>query len=81
MAELSAEEFRALMEHARVGHTEIVLEAVDRDRGLLARANQYGERLLYRAAWWGRADLVGELLDRGADIHARDNHGYDALIV
>ena len=42
MAELSEEEFRKLMHHARNGHTEIVLEAVDRDRGLLARADQYG---------------------------------------
>ena len=80
MAELSEEEFRALMYHARDGHTEIVLEAVDRDRGLLARANQDGERLLDLAAFYGRADLVGELLDRGADIHARDNHGRDALM-
>ena len=80
MAELSEEEFDALMDHAENGHTEIVLEAVDRDRGLLARADQYGWRLLDRAAVRGRADQVGELLDRGADIHARDNAGYDALM-
>ena len=67
-AELSEEEFDELMVHVRDGHTEVVLEAVDRDRGLLARADQHGERLLDRAAFWGRADLVGELLDRGADI-------------
>ena len=30
MAELSEEEFDGLMRHARDGHTEIVLEAVDR---------------------------------------------------
>ena len=81
MAELSTEEFMELIHHVYLGHTEIVLEAVDRDRGLLARANQYGWRLLGRAARWGRADLVGELLDRGADIHARDNDGYDALMI
>ena len=81
MAELSEEEFEELLDHAREGHTEIVLEAVDRDRGLLARATQNGRRLLDWAVMCGRADLVGELLDRGADIHARDNHGYDALIV
>jgi len=80
MAELSAEEFDDLMDHAINGHTEIVLEAVDRDRGLLARANQNGDRLLHRAAYYGRSDLVGELLDRGADIHARNNHGRDALM-
>ena len=80
MAELSAQEFRQLLRHAEDGHTEIVLEAVDRDRGLLARAGQYGGRLLHRAACNGRADLVGELLDRGADIHARDNGGRDALM-
>jgi len=80
MAELSEEEFYELMDQAREGHTEVVLEAVDRDRGLLARANQNGGRLLHRAAYRGRADLVGELLDRGADIHARDNHGWDALM-
>ena len=49
MAELSEEEFRELLNHARAGHTEIVLEAVDRDRGLLARANQDGVRLLHPA--------------------------------
>ena len=80
MAELSEEEFEELMDHAIDGHTEIVLEAVDRDRGLLARADQDGMRLLDRAACCGRADLVGELLDRGADIHARDNNGRDALM-
>ena len=80
MAELSAQEFEELIDHVVHGHTEIVLEAVDRDRGLLARANQNGERLLDQAACYGRADLVGELLDRGADIHARDNDGYDALM-
>jgi ankyrin repeat protein len=67
--------FDELMDHARDGHTEIVLEAVDRDRGLLARADQNGGRLLDQAACCGRADLVGALLDRGADIHARDNDG------
>jgi len=80
MAELSDEEFEELMQHAGAGQTEIVLEAVDTDRGLLARANQHGFRLLHYAAWYGRSDLVGELLDRGADIHARDNIGYDALM-
>lgn len=80
MAELSAQEFHELMQHARDGHTEIVLEAVDRDRGLLARADRDGERLLELAAYNGRADLVGALLDRGADIHARDNDGWDALM-
>ena len=81
MAELSDEEFYELLGHALDGHTEIVLEAVDRDRGLLARANQHGWRLLHYAAWYGRADLVGGLLDRGADIHARDNHGRDVLMI
>ena len=81
MAELSVQEFEELMQHVRDGHTEIVLEAVDRDRGLLARANQHGRRLLDRAAMYGRADLVVALLDRGADIHARDNVGDDALMV
>jgi len=81
MAELSAQEFQELMLHARDGHTEIVLEAVDRDRGLLARADQDGWRLLHYAAWYGRSDLVGELLERGADIHARSNNGSDALML
>jgi len=36
--------------------------------------------LLHYAAYYGRLDLVGELLDRGADIHARDIHGHDALM-
>ena len=80
MAELSEQEFEELMGHAEDGHTEIVLEAVDRDRGLLARANQCGERLLEYAAYRGRVDLVGALLDRGADIHARNNYAEDALM-
>jgi len=80
MAELSDEEFDELLGHARDGHTEIVLEAVDRDRGLLARADQHGMRLLHFAAYRRRSDLVGELLDRGADIHARSNNGSDALM-
>ena len=50
MAELSEEEFEELIDHAHAGHTEIVLEAVDRDRGLLTRADQSGWRLLHRTA-------------------------------
>ena len=50
MAELSAQEFEELIEHAIDGHTDIVLVAVDRDRDLLARANQSGQRLLDQAA-------------------------------
>jgi hypothetical protein len=46
MAELSEEVFDELMQHACDGHTEIVLEAVDRDRGLLARATQSPHKLL-----------------------------------
>ena len=80
MAELSAQEFDEIMVHVRRGQTEIVLEAVDRDRDLLARENQRGWRLLHQAAFNERADLVGELLDRGADIHARNIHGWDALM-
>jgi len=44
--ELGDEEFRYLMDHAREGRTETVLEGVDRDRGLLARATQSPHKLL-----------------------------------
>ena len=70
MTELSELEFEKLQDHIRDGHTEIVLQAMDRNRDLLARADELGWTLVHSAGYFGRLDLFGELSDRGADIHA-----------
>ncbi len=38
-----------------------------------------GRTLLIEAAWWGHADIVQFLIDKGADINATDTHGYTAV--
>ncbi|KAG6991162.1 hypothetical protein G7Y79_00056g090430 [Physcia stellaris] len=68
---------------------KLLLEAIKRDdldivellleRGAYLLGNPYGETSLHVAAKYGSADVVKRLLDRGADIMARNSSGYTPL--
>ena len=72
--------FDNLLEQARRGETAAVLAAVAGDQALLHRTDQLGCRLLHRACSCGdHLELVQGLVEAGSDLHAKDNHGQDAL--
>ena len=54
----------------------------DNDEGLVNwRPEEYkGMTLLHFSAFNGKASYVSALLDRGADIHAKNNHGWASLM-
>jgi ankyrin repeat protein len=57
-----------------------VLAAVDLDVGLVNRVGQLGYTLLLRASAGGHVNLIQGLLERKADIHARDTDGWDSVM-
>ena len=77
---MNDEDFERLLWRARRGDTVDVLAAVDLDVGLVNRVSQGGFTLLLRASFSGQVDLIQGLLERKADIHARDANGWDSVI-
>ena len=85
---MNDQEFNHLMDRAHEGETEAVLAAVDAEPGLVTRGavgNSWirGLTLLHVAGAFGHDDLARGLLDRGADVNAKDTAagvGRDALI-
>ena len=73
------EQFDQLLERADVGDTAAVLAALDQDPSLVNRAGFNGWTLLMRAGIEGFGDLVEELLERGANVHAFHMNGWAAL--
>jgi len=73
--------FDGLLGRAHNGHTVDVLTTVDLDVGLVNRVGQYGWTLLIRASLGGHVDLIQGLLERKADIHARDAGGLDSAMM
>ena len=81
-ADMSEEEFRRLCEKASEGKTAEVLAAVGQDRRLATRADGIGRTLLIYTCC-GSLDnpqLAQGILQRGANVHARDSRGWDALM-
>ena len=72
--------FNDLLWRARGGHTVEVLAAVDLDVGLVNRIGQFGYTLLIKASIGGHVDLIQGLLERKADIHARNAGGWDSVM-
>ena len=81
-AEVSEAEFDRLCIKARARKTAEVLAAVDQDRRLATRANGSGWTLLIHACRGphDNPQLAQGLLERGANVHARSNSGWDALM-
>ena len=70
--------FQALLQQASRGETAAVLAAVDQDKRLATRASGVGTTLLHYSCSGGHVELSGALLERGADVHAKDPEGRDA---
>ena len=81
-AGMSDEEFRGLLTNASEGKTAEVLAAVDQDRRLATRADGGGDTLLICAFYsdHDNPQLAQGLLERGANVHARANDGWNALM-
>jgi ankyrin repeat protein len=78
---MNDEDFKRFLWRACDGHTVEVLTAVDLDVGLVNRVGQYGRTLLLMASRGGHVDLIQGLLERKADIHARDAYGCDSVMM
>ena len=76
---LDEETFELLLEQAYDGETAAVLAAVEQDKRLATRADEYGCTLLHRASQGGHVELAGGMLDRGASLSAKNAHGGDSL--
>ena len=74
------QQFDQLRQQARDGLTDVVLAAVDAEPGLVTRASGGGLTLLHETCSGGHVDLTRGLLDRKANIHQRDNGGWEALM-
>ena len=79
---MSKAEFDRLCDKALTGKTAEVLAAVDQDRRLATRADGNGWTLLVWACRGSHNNpqLAQGLLERGANVHARGNGGWDALM-
>jgi hypothetical protein len=58
-----------------------VLAIVDQHEGIVHKADASGSRLLHYASDGGRVDLMRGLIDRGAEVSAKDSDGRDALML
>jgi len=69
--------FYSLMNQAMLGKTAFVLESVNKD--LLRMTDKSGNGLLHKTCIFGHLDLIQGLVEKGADINAKDKYGWDAL--
>jgi ankyrin repeat protein len=75
-------EIKKFHEDIRFGRTADFQTFLDKfgAGGVEAKLPDGGTSPLMNAAWWGRPDMAKELLDRGANIEARDDKGHTALM-
>ena len=80
--EMSEEDFAELCDKAYEGETAEVLAAVDQDQRLAIRADGNGSTLLVLACrgLHDNPQLAHGLLERGANVHARESDGWGALM-
>jgi len=76
---LSAGPALTICEAAAVGDARRVRELIDADPGVLGQHSDDGWTALHLAAHFGRVDVVGVLLARGARSDATQNGGFTAL--
>lgn len=70
-----------LMTCARGGVVDAVDLLLARGVDVNAREATHGQTALMWAAWEGHTDIVGALIDQGADIDAQTTTGYTALLL
>ena len=66
---------------AKRGDVAALKQRIGKDPSLIDARRPNGQTLLMRASYYGREGAVQLLLDRGADVNARDLSGNTALTV
>jgi len=74
------QDFNTLLGLAWDGKREEVLLAVDRDRRLVQRSGREGLMLLHISCFGSHFELVRDLIERGSNVHALSEGGWNALI-
>ena len=80
-----------MLQHAFLGHEDIVIPAVDHDNALLTARSEdgvnigdvfliSGSTLFHAACAGGHLGLANTLADRGSDVHAVHNYNDNALM-
>ena len=72
---------QSMFDAARAGDVDAVTELLDADPDLVRAIDEDGETPLHSAAWRSRYAAATLLLDRGADIEARNNWGRTPLLI
>ena len=74
-------EFRFDIEAAQSGNTAAILDLLKKGLNVNARDDQDGRTILMHATWFGHIDVMRILIDKGADVNAKDKNGTTALIL
>jgi len=74
-------EFRFDIEAAQSGNTAAILDLLKKGLDVNARDDQDGRTILMHAAWFGHIDVMRILIDKGADVNAKNKNGATALIL
>ena len=74
-------EFRFDIEAAQTGNTLATLDLLKKGLDVNARDDQDGRTILMHAVWFGQLDVMRILIDKGADINAKNKKGVTALIL
>ena len=74
-------EFRFDIEAAQSGNTAAILDLLKKGLDVNARDDQDGRTILMHATWFGHIDVMRILIDKGADVNAKNKNGATALIL
>ncbi len=72
---------QTVFDAARTGDVETIAALLDTDPELIHATDEDGETPLHSAAWLSRYSVATVLLERGADIEARNNWGRTPLLI
>jgi hypothetical protein len=74
------DDFNRLLVSAETGEIDIVLAALSQKPELIHESGVWGNNLLHQASRGGQLKLVKSLLNRNANVNARSNMSWDALM-
>ena len=72
-------EFEGLRRRAQSGDLNAVMQMLERDPSVVNSRDVRGDTPLMDAVVWGSLDQIRTLLDHGAEINAKGQHGWTAL--
>ena len=71
---------KKLIRASKIGDLSTALKCVQDGASITYKDERYGLTAMLMAAKKGNVDIVTALLDKGADIEAKDSDGYSALL-